>query len=121
MNPLPIILNSDYNIIKTSKEVRLLIKEAMKEGISVAHRLGIKLYFDPREIARKIQLGKLDNFKYKGSMYYDIVNGKKTEIEFITGEVVKKASQLGIKTPVLQTVYLMAKILEKASSFSKSK
>lgn len=114
MNPLPVILRSDYGIIKKSAETRTLIRKAINEGISVAHKLRIKLFFDPYEIVKKIQSGKLGNFKYKGSLYYDIVNGGNNEIEFITGEVIREAHRLKLKVPILETIYLMVKILEKS-------
>lgn len=114
MNPFTIISQSDYRIIKNSKEAQKLIKSAIKEGTAVAKKTGIKLYFNPSKIINKLRAtNKIKKFYHKGSMYYDLMNGKKTELEFITGEIIKKADRLKIKTPVLETIYLTAKIIEK--------
>jgi 2-dehydropantoate 2-reductase len=113
MNPFTLITKSGYGIIRKNKAAQTLIKEAMEEGISVAKRLGIKLYFNPYEIVRSIQYGKMNNFQYRGSMYYDIIKRKRTELDFITGEIINQASKLGIKVPTLKTIYQIAKIIEK--------
>jgi len=115
MNPFTLITKSEYGIIKKCKEAQTLIKEAMAEGVSVTKGLGIKLYFNPYEIVRNIQYGKMNNFQYRGSMYYDIIKRKRTELDFITGEIINQANKLGIKVPTLKTIYQITKIIEKIS------
>ena len=115
MNPFTVVTNSEYNIIRRDKGLLFLIKGAIAEGMTVAKKIGIKLYFDPHEIVEKIQHGKMNNFKYKGSMYYDIADGKKSEIDFITGELIKQADKLDMKVPILKAFYLLTKRIENLS------
>jgi len=38
-------------------------------------------------------------------MSYDIAEGRATEIEFLTGYMVRKADELGVAVPVTRSVY----------------
>ena len=45
-------------------------------------------------------------------MLQDLQAGKRTEIDAITGEVIRLAKQLGIETPSSEAVYALVKALE---------
>jgi 2-dehydropantoate 2-reductase len=48
-------------------------------------------------------------------MAQDIEAGRETELESMTGYVVKKAKELGVPVPVTESVYRMAKGVEYAA------
>ena len=112
MNPFPILVNSDYNIIRNNKDCCILIRRAIEEGKKVAKKLGIRLYFDPLNIVDDIRNGKYRKFHHMGSMYYDFINHRITENDYITGKLVQEAKRLNIKVPTLEVIYRLVKILE---------
>lgn len=46
------------------------------------------------------------------SMAQDFLKGKKTEIDFISGAIVKEGEQVGVDTPVNQAITYIVKALE---------
>ncbi len=97
-----ITANSEYD-----KKMRTLAKEA----VTVANALG--LAFDYEKVVKEIE--DVCNNAPNGytSIYSDIVNGRKTEVDTISGSVVEAAKQLGISVPchewVVDTVHDMEK------------
>ncbi len=62
------------------------------------------------------------NFKpaqWKASIGEDLKKGKKTEVEYLNGYVVKIAKQKGIKVPYNESLYRLVKILEKTRLYTK--
>ncbi len=82
------------------------------ECIRVAEALGIRLEFDPMYLVKKIRAGESPLTQHAGSMAQDIEAGRETELEAMTGYVVRKAKELGV--PVTESVYGMAKGVEYA-------
>jgi 2-dehydropantoate 2-reductase len=50
---------------------------------------------------------------YKTSMALDYENGRAVEIEAILGNVVRAARKSGVATPVLESIYALAKMVER--------
>ncbi len=46
------------------------------------------------------------------SMLQDILNRRKTEIEYINGAIIRKAKELGLETPYNNMLYYFVKFLE---------
>ena len=76
---------------------------------------GIELMFDPMHLVKKTREGELPITKHASSMALDVAAGLDTEIEAITGYMVRKAKSLGIPVPVTETVYRLAKGVEYAA------
>ena len=51
-------------------------------------------------------------------MAQDIEGGRETELDAMTGYVVRKAKELGVPVPVTESVYRMAKGVEYAAARS---
>jgi len=115
MNPIGAIVMgvnaARYNV----PEVRALIDDMAAECIRVAEAQGIKLEFDPMYLVKKIRAGEAPLSKHCGSMAQDIEAGRETELEAMTGYVVRKAKELGVPVPVTESVYRMAKGVEYAA------
>ena len=93
-------------------EVFTLIESMMNEGAAVAKAHGVELLFDPMEYLRALHSGEAPPMKHAGSMSYDIDAGRETEIEFLTGYLVRAAEEKGVDVPVSKTVYQLLKGLE---------
>jgi len=89
-------------ILKTS-ETCALLEDAMKETAAVAHGLGISI--EPSYIDSVFETLEKFNNETRSSLYYDLSHGKPMEIEALAGTVVRLARELGISTPIQDTIY----------------
>jgi 2-dehydropantoate 2-reductase len=115
MNPIGAIVQGVNAARYEVAEMRALIDDMAAECIRVAEALGIKLAFDPMYLVKKFRSGEMPLSKHAGSMAQDIEAGRETELESMTGYVVKKAKELGVPVPVTESVYRMAKGVEYAT------
>lgn len=115
MNPLGAILLGVNAARYEVPEVRELIDAMAAECARVAEAQGIALAFDPMEFVRRTRSGELPRSEHAGSMALDLAAGRDTELEALTGYLVRKAKQLGVAVPVTESVYRLAKGVEYAS------
>src|SRR5882762_111643 len=115
MNPIGAIVQGVNAARYGVPEMLALIDEMAAECIGVAEALGIRLAFDPMYLVKKIRAGESPLTKHAGSMAQDIEAGRETELEAMTGYVVRKAKELGVPVPVTESVYRMAKGVEYAA------
>jgi 2-dehydropantoate 2-reductase len=115
MNPIGAIVLAENAARYDVPEMRALIDDMAAECIRVAEAQGIKLEFDPMYLVKKIREGKAPLTRHAGSMAQDIEAGRETELEAMTGYVVRKAKELGVPVPVTEAVYRMAKGVEYAA------
>ncbi|MEI8012769.1 MAG: 2-dehydropantoate 2-reductase [Candidatus Omnitrophota bacterium] len=113
MNPLPVILGRDYMSIRHDKEVYDMVCVAMAEGKAVARACGIRLAFDPVAMVKGIRSGKYGQLRHTGSMAADFTNGRPSEIEYMAGVITAEARRKDIRTPVLDTVLVLIRGMEK--------
>jgi 2-dehydropantoate 2-reductase len=66
-------------------------------------------------LVKKFRSGEVPLSKHAGSMAQDIEAGRETELEAMTGYVVKKAKELGVQVPVTECVYRITKGVEYAA------
>ena len=89
---------------------RRILREAVTEASKVAKRKRIKLiYDDVLAKAESVCEATSDNVS---SMLQDILNRKKTEIDFLNGAIVRQGESLGIKTPVNELLVDLIKTIE---------
>jgi len=115
MNPIGAIVQGVNAARYEVPEVRALIDDMADECIRVAEALGIRLAFDPTYLVKKTRSGEAPLTKHAGSMAQDIAAGRETELEAMTGYIVRKAKELGVPVPVTESVYRMAKGVEYAA------
>ena len=115
MNPIGAIVQGVNAARYEVPEMRALIDDMAAECIRVAEAQGIKLEFDPMYLVKKIRAGESPLTRHAGSMAQDIEAGRETELEAMTGYVVRKAKELGVLVPVTESVYRMAKGVEYAA------
>lgn len=120
-----LIMNCAYNAISalTRKKYGPIVEdtgttEVMKrvviEAVAVAGAAEVPLSLSGVTEAA-LKLGKAMP-EALSSTAQDIARGKPTEIDSLNGFLVRKGAELGVPTPVNQTLYSLVKLLEQASS-----
>ena len=109
MNPLPVITGQGYEVLRKDQEVWQLVRRAVGEGRGVARALGVRLAFDPLDLILRVREGDLTGIQHKGSIYQDVVTSRSTELDYITGALVRLARHQGIKTPALNQILSRAR------------
>ena len=110
INPVGALTGLSNGDVYRNKALRGLIVRLVKEAVQVVEALGIELTTeDPVRYALGTAKATGDNIN---SMLQDLKAGKRTEIDAITGEVIRLAKKLGIETPSSEAVYALVKALE---------
>ncbi len=91
-------LGSIVSVRKINEKMRSLASEA----VTVADAMGLS--FDKDTVIEEIERTALNAKDGYTSIYWDIKKGRKTEVDSISGEVLRKASELGIPVPVHEWV-----------------
>jgi 2-dehydropantoate 2-reductase len=115
MNPVGAIVQGVNAARYEVPEMRELIDTMAAECARVAQAQGIDLAFDPMYLVKKIRVGEAPLTKHAGSMAQDIEAGRDTELESMTGYIVRKARELGVPVPATESVYRLAKGVEYAA------
>ncbi|MFX1606638.1 MAG: ketopantoate reductase family protein [Promethearchaeota archaeon] len=110
INPVGALTGLTNGEVYNNKALRSLIVRLVEEAVQVVEALGVKLTTeDPVRYALGTAKATGDNIN---SMLQDLQAGKRTEIDAITGEVIRLAKEHGIETPSSEAVYALVKALE---------
>jgi len=110
INALSAILRLKNGRLIQSENSHKILREAVTEAVKVAKRKRIKLMFDDcLSKAESVCEATAENVS---SMLQDILNKKKTEIDFMNGVIVRQGESLGIKTPVNALLVDLIKTIE---------
>lgn len=110
INPVGALTGLTNGEVYTDTRLRKLVVNLVKETSQVAQALGIELTTDdPIRYALGTAKATSDNVN---SMLQDIQARKRTEIDSITGYIVERAHELGIRTPFSEAIYGLIKALE---------
>lgn len=93
-----------------------LVRALMDEGKAVARAAGVELHEDPWEM--NVLATRRGSAHYP-SMLEDVEARRPTEIDFITGSLVREAAELGVATPLHTTLYRLVKAKEASWSASR--
>jgi 2-dehydropantoate 2-reductase len=118
-----LIMNCAYNAISAltrkkygpiAEEVGMIevMKNVVIEAVAVADAAGVPLSVSGMTEAA-LKLGKAIP-EALSSTAQDIARGKPTEIDSLNGFLVRRGAELGVPTPVNQTLYSLVKLLEHA-------
>lgn len=121
LNPLSAILRCRYGALGEREETKAVMREMLREAFDVAQANGINLKFKSHEDYFDYLLQKQlpPTAEHRSSMLQDIERGKRTEIDYLNGAVVKLGKQLGIPAPVNETMVNLVKALESQSAMSR--
>ncbi len=111
INPLTAILKWQNGEILSSEGVLGISQLACSEAAAVAQAIGVRLpagdpFAKVREVMRATALNR-------SSMLQDLERGKRTEIDEITGEIVRRAGERGISVPVNRNLWMLVRGLER--------
>ncbi|TXT54044.1 MAG: 2-dehydropantoate 2-reductase [Promethearchaeota archaeon] len=94
------------------KNLKELMHKAIKEAYEIAKRKNVPLEKkDYTEAAYQVAQHTYNN---KNSMLQDILQKKKTEIDYINGKIVEYAREMGKKVPINETLTYLIKGLEES-------
>ncbi|WP_157792897.1 ketopantoate reductase family protein [Bordetella genomosp. 8] len=114
MNPVGALLLGVNRARYEVPQVRDLIDDLARECMNVVAALGGRLAFDPMQLVKQTRAGERPITRHAGSMALDIARGAPTEIEELTGFVVREGDRLGVDVTACRTVYRLVKGLELA-------
>ncbi|NHI83665.1 MAG: 2-dehydropantoate 2-reductase [Candidatus Thorarchaeota archaeon] len=110
INPIGALTGLTNGEIYNDPLLRKLVIRLVEEAAEVAAAMGIELTTpDPIRYALGTAKATSEN---TNSMLQDINACKRTEIEAITGEVIRNGKALGIETPFSEAVYALVRGLE---------
>jgi len=111
INPVGALTGLTNGEVYKDRDLRALVINLVEEAAEVAEALDIELNTDdPVRYALGTAKATAENIN---SMLQDIVKGKRTEIDFITGEIVRKARELGVETPFSKSMLALVRALER--------
>ena len=103
INPLTAILGVSNGFLGEDASCQNLVKLLVEETILAAKSIGMYLEFTP--LLSLVQDVITRTKRNQSSMLQDLNRGAPTEIEAITGEILKHASRSGLNLPVSLTIY----------------
>ena len=111
INPVGALTGLTNGEVYKDRDLRTLVINLVEEAARVAEALDIELNTDdPVRYTLGTAKATSENIN---SMLQDILNGKRTEIDFITGEIVRKAEELGLETPFSKSMLALVRALER--------
>jgi 2-dehydropantoate 2-reductase len=110
INPVGALTGLSNGEVYRNQQLRGLIVRLVEEAAKVVEALGIELTTeDPVRYALGTAKATGDNIN---SMLQDLRAKKRTEIDAITGEIIRLGKELGIETPSNESVYALVKAIE---------
>ncbi|MFA5114742.1 MAG: 2-dehydropantoate 2-reductase [Candidatus Omnitrophota bacterium] len=110
INALSAVTRLNNGQLLKFETTRRIMRESITEAIRVAKRKRIRLiYDDPLAKVEAVCEATSENVS---SMLQDILNKKRTEIDFINGVIVRHAQELGLAVPVNSVLADLVKTLE---------
>jgi len=122
LNPLSSLLEVPYGELGEDKNARALLEDTIREAFRVAFREADLGWGDDEEYLTHFFNRLLPATRsHHSSMLQDMENGRETEIEGITGEVIRRAEKYGIPVPVNKVIYKLVKAKTKLKRLKSGK
>ncbi|WP_446751624.1 ketopantoate reductase family protein [Vulcanisaeta sp. JCM 16161] len=109
INPITAILRARNGVILEDPNARALAEMVVKEGVDVVNRLGIRLPSDPLTETLRVAEATKNNYS---SMLQDVLNRRRTEVDYINGAIVTRGREVNVSTPVNYVLWLLVRSLE---------
>lgn len=87
-----------------------IAKKLIHEAVEVAHGLGLKA--DEAEITEKVRLTSINSPEGITSICADLKNGRRTEVNTISGSVVRAAEKCGVPAPTHELMVELIRAME---------
>jgi 2-dehydropantoate 2-reductase len=98
-----------FAAVSEPNDLGILVRALMDEGKAVAAAAGVTLGEDPWEM--NVLATQRGNRHYP-SMLEDVAARRRTEVDMITGSLVREANRLGVPVPLHETMYRLIKAKE---------
>lgn len=119
INALTSITRLNNGKLIACEEARELMRSSVQEAARIVKKKRVKLtYDDPIQKVESVCKATAANVS---SMLQDILNKKRTEIDFINGAIIRQGKALGISTPVNDVLTGLVKTIEKSYEELKDK
>lgn len=109
-NTVTALTLADYSDFRWDPELVRLCRASMDEFLQVALKQGVAL--SERDVDDVIDYYTSYEGSKKTSMLEDVLACRRTENEYLAGELVRRAQELGIDVPVTQTLYGLMHVKE---------
>ena len=107
MSAINCITRQPVGLVQSDGETIALYMDAMREVAAVATAHGVSL--GEEEIANNMALAKSFPPNNKTSMFQDLEAGRRLEIDYLSGAVVRLGREKGIETPIHRTAWVAIK------------
>jgi 2-dehydropantoate 2-reductase len=111
-NAVSALARAKYGRVAQHPQVREVLRRAVEETAAVARASGIPLP-EAKLVEAAFRLGEAMS-EATSSTAQDISRGKRTEVDSLNGYVARRGGELGVPTPVNQTLHALVKLLEGA-------
>jgi 2-dehydropantoate 2-reductase len=112
-NAISALGRARYGSIVSNPFASAIVKQVIEESVAVATAAGVA-FGGVDLVDAGFKLGK-EMHLATSSTAQDINRGRRTEIDSLNGYVVRRGAELGVSTPVNQTLHALVKLLEEAS------
>jgi 2-dehydropantoate 2-reductase len=108
-----------FAAVGADTDLGVLVRDLMDEGKRVASAAGVELHEDPWEMnVHAVSRGETEaaegHYAHVPSMLEDIRSGRRTEVDFITGALVREADRVGVEVPLHRAMYRLLRARETA-------
>ena len=112
INPITAIVKVPNGRLLEVPQLHALMLQSCEEGVRVARKEGHDIsYEEAVKVVERVARRTAEN---KSSMLQDIENGRRTEVEEISGAIVKAGKKHGFALPTLDTIRLTVMVLERS-------
>jgi 2-dehydropantoate 2-reductase len=111
-NAVSALGRAKYGRVAQNRQAREVLRGVVEETVAVARATGV-IFPDVDLLAAVFRLGTAMS-EATSSTAQDIARGKHTEIDSLNGYVARRGAELGVETPVNQTLHALVKLLEEA-------
>ena len=109
-NSINAITRTRLGVISQIPEIKRSLFAVAQESLKIAKAEGVEL---DEEILRTSMLNALEKgYEHKTSMLVDIINKRKTEVDFLNGKIIELGKKHNIQTPLNILLYGVIKALE---------
>jgi 2-dehydropantoate 2-reductase len=114
LNPLGAVLRVNYGRLKESENSIFIMNKIIEEIYKVMKRGGYHTYWNDAEEYKKVFYQELipTTYNHKSSTLQDIEKRNKTEIDSLTGSIVKLGAKFNIEVPYNTMMYYLIKAIE---------
>ena len=114
LNPLGAILNVSYGELSESEHARMIMNSLIEETYAVLAAEKYETFWKTADEYKEVFYGKLvpDTYKHRSSTLQDIEKKQKTEIDTLTGCIIRLAKKNGIDVPTHNMIYKLIKAIE---------